>query len=161
MHGAKEAMQRAAQAVEIITMMMTSQPIRQIRTNAMSWRFHNALNKWGRENFAYGTRDCCQFTSFIVKEMTGVDYAEQFTYQSEKTAYQIVDEHEDLVGLFTHLLGEKNTAKVDGDPCIVNVEGVGQIAGVKYKEGVICLLKKGFVSISDEFVVAGWSVCHR
>ena len=93
--------------------------------------------------------------------MTGVDYAERFSYESEKSAYEIVGKHKDLVGLFTHLLGEKNTAEVDGDPCIVDVEGIGQVAGVKYKEGVICLLKKGFISISDEFVIAGWSVCHK
>lgn len=127
----------------------------------MSWKFQQALNAWGRENFEYGTRDCCQFASFIVREMTGVDYAERFSYESEKSAYEIVGEHKDLVGLFTHLLGEKNTAEVDGDPCIVDVEGIGQVAGVKYKEGVICLLKKGFISISDEFVIAGWSVCHK
>ena len=126
-----------------------------------SMQFHQALNDWGREQFEYGSRDCCQFVSFIVHKMTGKNYAKEFLYGSESSAYEIVEKHTDLVGLFTHLLGEKNCAEVDGDPCIVEIEGIGQVAGVKYKEGVICLLKKGFASVSGELIIASWKLCRQ
>ena len=46
-------------------------------------RVHTALNKWNRREFSYGDADCCQFAAFIVKELTGKDYSEQFKYQTD------------------------------------------------------------------------------
>lgn len=120
----------------------------------------SALNEWGRQKFDYGLVDCCQFTAFIAYKMTGIDYSKGFVYDSKKQAYQIISEHGDLIDLFCHILGYKpNGAINDGDPCIIELEGLGQVAGVKYGDEVICLLDRGFAKLPKETIKASWNLC--
>ena len=123
---------------------------------------HDALNKWGREDFDYGAVDCCQFTAFIVSEMTGKNYAEGLEYEDEKGAESLITRHGDLVGVLTYAIGEQpNKAETDGDPCVVDVDGIGQVAGIKYGETVVCLLQKGFIRLPEELIIASWNLCHK
>lgn len=133
-----------------------------IRETANSFALQKALNAWGRNQFNYGSVDCCQFTAFIVREMTGVNYAKGLNYKNEIGAEELIARHGDLVGVLTHAIGEQpNEAKADGDPCVVDVDGIGQVAGIKYGKTVICLLQKGFIRLPEELTIASWNLCHK
>ncbi len=132
------------------------------RTSSRSLALQKALNEWGRNNFEYGSVDCCQFTAFIVYKITGKNYADGLEYESELGADALIAKYGDLVGVLTRAIGEPpNQAESDGDPCVVDVDGIGQVAGIKYNETVICLLQKGFIRLPDNLIIAGWSVCHK
>lgn len=121
-----------------------------------------ALNEWGRNSFKYGSVDCCQFTAFIVYKMTGKNYADGLEYESELGADALIAKYGDLVGVLTRAIGEPpSEAKTDGDPCVVDVDGIGQVAGIKYGQTVICLLQKGFIRLPDNLIIAGWNLCHK
>ena len=49
-----------------------------------------ALCNWERQPFQYGVADCCRFTIFMVKELTGKDYSNQFAWSSEAEAEEII-----------------------------------------------------------------------
>jgi len=121
-------------------------------------RVHNALNKWKRREFSYGDADCCQFAAFIVKELTGKDYSEQFKYDSEAQAQVLVGREGELVDFISSILGDVSSDIKDGDPCIVDVPMIGQVCGVKLSDHVVCLTQKGMVQIPDRYLIAGWSV---
>ena len=121
-------------------------------------RVHNALNKWKRREFSYGDADCCQFAAFIVKELTGKDYSEQFKYDSEAQAQVLVGREGELVDFIGSILGDVSSDINDGDPCIVDVPMIGQVCGVKLSDHVVCLTQKGMVQIPDRYLIAGWSV---
>ena len=122
----------------------------------------DAINEWGRNRFDYGLIDCCQFTAFVAQRLTGRDYSEGFVYSSKRQAYDIIKKHGDLIDLFTHILGYKpNGAINDGDPCIIEMDGVGQIAGVKYGDSVVCLLEQGFARLPNHMIRASWTLCHK
>ena len=121
-------------------------------------RVHNALNKWKRREFSYGDADCCQFAAFIVKELTGKDYSEQFKYESEAQAEVLVGREGELVDFIGSILGDVSSDINDGDPCIVDVPMIGQVCGVKLSDHVVCLTQKGMVQIPDRYLIAGWSV---
>lgn len=121
-----------------------------------------ALNDWGRNDFQYGSVDCCQFTAFIVYKITGKNYADGLEYESELSADALIAKYGDLVGVLTRAIGEPpNKAKSDGDPCVVDVDGIGQVAGIKYGKTVICLLQKGFIRLPDNLIIAGWHVWRK
>ena len=117
-----------------------------------------ALNSWHRRDFNYGDADCCQFAAFIVKQMTGKDFATDFNYQSEAQAYEIVGKEGALVDFLQTLLGNPSTDLKDGDPCVVDLPIIGQVCGVKYKTNVVCLTDKGLTQIKDRYLLSGWSV---
>jgi hypothetical protein len=121
-------------------------------------KVHNALNKWKRREFSYGDADCCQFTAFVVKELTGKDYAEQFKYDSEAQAEVLVGREGELVDFIGSILGDVSSDINDGDPCIVDIPIIGQVCGIKLSDRVICLTEKGMTQIPDRYLVAGWSV---
>lgn len=115
-----------------------------------------ALNKWQRREFNYGDADCCQFAAFIVKELTGQDYAADFQYNSEQEADEIVNG--DLKSLIVSILGNESDQLKDGDPCLIEVPIVGQLMGVKLGDKIVALTQKGLIRISDRYLVCGWSV---
>ena len=117
-----------------------------------------ALNSWNRRDFNYGDSDCCQFAAFIVKQMTGKDFATDFNYQSEAQAYEIVEQEGTLADFLQTLLGNPSPELKDGDPCVVDLPIIGQVCGVKYKTNVVCLTDKGLTQIKDRYLLYGWSV---
>lgn len=121
-------------------------------------KVHTALNKWKRREFSYGDADCCQFAAFIVKELTGKDYSEQFQYDSEAQAELLVGREGELVDFIGSILGDVSSDIKDGDPCIVDIPMIGQVCGVKLSDRVVCLTQKGMVQIPDRYLIAGWSV---
>ncbi len=121
-------------------------------------RVHAALNKWQRRAFKYGDADCCQFIAFVVKELTGKDYAANFHYESEAQAEVLVGREGELVDFIGSILGQPIDKPKDGDPCIVDIPIVGQVCGVKLSDKVVCLTAKGMMRIPDRYLIAGWSV---
>ena len=90
-------------------------------------RVHAALNKWQRRQFRYGDADCCQFIAFVVKELTGKDYAANFHYESEAQAQVLVGREGTLLEFIGSILGEPSKTLQDGDPCVVRLPIVDQI----------------------------------
>ena len=121
-------------------------------------KVYAALNKWKRREFSYGDADCCQFAAFIVKELTGKDYAEQFKYESEAQAEVLIGREGELVDFIGSILGKASSDLKDGDPCIVDIPIAGQVCGIKLSDRVICLTEKGMIQIPDRYLIAGWSV---
>ena len=121
-------------------------------------KVYAALNKWKRREFSYGDADCCQFAAFIVKELTGKDYAEQFKYESEAQALLLVGREGELVDFIGSILGKASSDLKDGDPCIVDIPIAGQVCGIKLSDRVVCLTEKGMIQIPDRYLIAGWSV---
>lgn len=122
-----------------------------------------ALNKWERKEFNYGTVDCCQFTGFIVKELTGKDYLEDFYYNSETDAGTIINSFGDLIDTASSVLGRPTTdidSLPDGSPVIVIQHGM-QIMGVKLSDTAVCLVKKGMIRIPSDHIKVGWDVCLK
>jgi hypothetical protein len=121
-------------------------------------RVHSALNKWQRRQFNYGDADCCQFTAFVVKELTGRDYSSQFEYTSEAEAELIVGRKGELVDFIASVLGKASSDLKDGDPCVVDIPIAGQVCGIKLSDKIVCLTARGMVRIPDRYLLAGWSV---
>lgn len=121
-------------------------------------KVYAALNKWKRREFTYGDADCCQFAAFIVKELTGKDYASAFSYSSEGEAKALISQKGELVDFIGSILGKPSFELKDGDPCVVTLPIVGQACGVKLSEHIVCLTEKGMVRVPNRYLVAGWSV---
>jgi len=122
-----------------------------------------ALNKWERKDFDYGSVDCCQFTGFIVKELTGKDYLADFHYNSEDDAGTIINGFGDLIDTASSVLGNSTTDTdrlPDGSPVIVVLNGI-QIMGVKLSDTAVCLVKKGMIRIPSDHIKVGWDVCLK
>jgi len=119
-------------------------------------RVHAALNKWRRRDFKYGDADCCQFIAFVVKELTGKDYAADFQYESEVQAEMLVEREGDLVDFIGSILGKPVEQPEDGDPCVVDLPIVGQVCGIKLTDYIVCLTTKGMARVPDRYLIAGW-----
>jgi hypothetical protein len=117
-----------------------------------------ALNKWQRRQFNYGDADCCQFTAFIVNELTGHDYTADFIYQSEQEADNIINKFKGLKALIVSILGEPSQQLKDGDPCLVNIPLSGELMGVKLGSSIVALTQRGMIRIHERYLVCGWSV---
>ena len=120
-------------------------------------RVHAALNKWQRRQFKYGDADCCQFIAFVVKELTGKDYAANFHYESEAQAQVLVGRKGTLLEFIGSILGEPSKTLQDGDPCVVRLPIVDQICGIKLGDYVVCLTSHGMARVPERYVLAGWS----
>jgi len=65
---------------------------------------NEVVNTMTGANFKYGELDCCLFAALVAEKLTGKNYAEEFSYDSEEEAYQIIEEKGGLAGLLTYLL---------------------------------------------------------
>lgn len=119
----------------------------------------SALNDWKRREFAYGDADCCQFISFFIERFSGNNYAAQFDYASEAEAYELINQHGTLVDFLKHVLGTPSEHIEDGDPVVCRLPIVGDFAGVKLGNKVVCLTEKGFTQVSETTIVCGWHQC--
>jgi len=119
-----------------------------------------ALNKWERKDFDYGTVDCCQFAGFVVKDLTGKDYLADFHYNSEEDAESIIRDFGDLEDTATTVLGDPTEdikSLKDGCPVIVKLPGY-EVMGIKLGNDAVCLVKKGMIKIPQEYIASGWDI---
>lgn len=117
-----------------------------------------AINKWKRRDFRYGDSDCCQFTAFIVRELTGRDYAQPFSYDSEAEAYKFITEHGGLRDFAKSILGDESTNLKSGDPVIMRLPMVGELMGVLLGETIVSVCAAGLVRVDRRYLICGWSV---
>lgn len=129
--------------------------------NIIANKFLSSLNTWDKNDFQYGSTDCCQFASHVVKEITGEDHAAKFEYGSEEEAQQIIEQHNGLVGLISSLLGEPSKAEKDGDVCVLFIPSIGELLGVRYKGNVVCITEKGLKAVEYKYVIAEWAICRQ
>lgn len=124
-------------------------------------RVYAALNKWKRQPFDYGNADCFQFACFIIKQMTGKDYAYGYDYQSEQEAKKVIDrvgKTGSLSDALDNVFGNRTDDPRDGDPCVVKVPLVGEATGVKAKGFIVCLTEKGLTRVPMRYFLTGWRV---
>lgn len=135
--------------------MADRQPIQVSRTKVFS-----ALNRWDKGNFEYGKRDCVSFVVFMIRELYGLDYSEQITYQSETQAYRIIKKHGGFENLIDSVLGMPSNDSCDGDPVMFDHPISGLTMGVKLDNYVVATTKKGLTRVPSEYIVRVWK-CHR
>lgn len=118
-----------------------------------------AANKWKKRRFNYGEADCCQWAGFVVKELTGVDYLESFSYQDEASAYKIIEGNGSLKHTVSSVLGPPSKTLSDGDPCLVRMS-TGDLMGIKLGDKILCLCKNGIIQIDQDNLICGWNKCR-
>ena len=52
--------------------------------NIVANKLLSSLNSWEKGDFEYGSTDCCQFASHVVKEITGEDHASSLSISQKK-----------------------------------------------------------------------------
>lgn len=119
-----------------------------------------AINSWKRREFCYGDSDCCSFVAHVASELTGRDYRTFITYNSEQEAYSIIDSHGSFEALMDDVFKVRGQPR-DGDPCLMNIPIVGEIMGIKFNGGVVCVTKNGLIKIKERYIVRSWNLCHR
>lgn len=118
-----------------------------------------ALNAWQRRQFRYGDADCCQFIAHVIKHLGGEDHRDLFRYENEREAYQIISRFGTLTDFLRHVLGEPTKTLEDGDPVVCRLPTVGEFAGVKLGNQVVCLTQKGFARVKSSSIICGWNQC--
>jgi hypothetical protein len=119
------------------------------------------FNSWQRQQFSYGTTDCCQFVSSMIIHMGGPDYSAGWCYNSEDDASEIINKYGSLLGLAIHILGTPSEEILDGDPVLCKIPTVGEVMGVYFDKSVVCLTARGMIRIKSKYIIHGWSICHR
>ena len=118
----------------------------------------NAINKWNRRRFSYGDADCCQFTAFIVKQLTGRDYARQFSYSNEQEADALISAKGDLRDFAESILGEPTGGLKTGDPVIMRLPTIGQVMGILLGDNIVSVCERGLIRVDKRYLVCGWAL---
>jgi len=119
-----------------------------------------AISTWKCREFKYGDADCCSFVAHVASELTGEDYRKYITYKSESDAYDIIKAHGGFEALMDSVFKARGDPK-EGDPCLLKLPMVGEIMGIKYRDGVVCTTKSGLAEFSDRYIITGWNLCHK
>lgn len=99
------------------------------------------IDRWPHREFEYGRADCCRFTAFVARELTGMDYMAGFEYHSDHEAAEILRRSDGLTGALRGIFGEP-VPKTDlnpGDPILIAAGGVellGVYLGTAYVAGI-------------------------
>lgn len=118
----------------------------------------NAINKWNRRQFSYGDADCCQFTAFIVKQLTGRDYARQFSYSNQQEADALISAKGDLRDFAESILGEPTGGLKTGDPVIMRLPTIGQVMGILLGDKIVSVCERGLIRVDKRYLVCGWAL---
>ena len=115
-----------------------------------------AINKWQRRAFSYGDSDCCQFTAFVVRELTGRDYAKAFSYNNETEAYALINAHGSLRDFAGSILGVESLSIKTGDPVLMCLPIIGEVMGVMLGDTIVSVTKAGLMRVDKRYLVCGW-----
>lgn len=94
----------------------------------------------------------------MVNELTGKNYADQFSYSNETEASALIARQGNLLGFIGSILGKPADTTKDGDPCVLDLPIVGLACGIRLGQNVVCLTEKGMAQIPARYIVAGWAV---
>jgi len=131
-----------------------------LSTQVTSPKILAAFNKWEKGEFEYGTRDCVVFTAFMIKELHGVDYSHELIYGNEQQANEIIRAHKGFENLIDSVLGTPVEEPISGHPVMCDLPRIGLLMGVKFKESVAVVTKRGLTTIPDSYIVRSWE-CHK
>lgn len=92
----------------------------------------------------------------MVNELTGKNYAAQFSYRNETEANAIIAREGNLLGFIGSILGKPADTTKDGDPCVLDLPIVGLVCGIRLGQNVVCLTEKGMARIPARYIIAGW-----
>lgn len=108
---------------------------------------YDALNRWDPDGFVWGRSDCCQFASYVIRELTGRDLM-PWTYSSEQEAVDLIVAHGGLSQTVTAVLKREPVAVSllqPGDPVIWVAE-----QGDTFYEGLGVVLRNAFAWVSQK-----------
>ena len=129
-------------------------------TQVPSPKILSALNRWEKGDFEYGTRDCVVFTTFMIKELHGLDYSHELIYATEQQANEIIRAHNGFENLIDSVLGTPVEEPISGHPVMCDLPRIGLLMGVKLGEYVAVVTKRGLTTIPDRYIVRSWE-CHQ
>ena len=118
----------------------------------------DAINQWNRRQFSYGDSDCCQFAAFVVKQLTGRDYAEQFTYKTKEEADALISAQGDLRDFAQSILGAPTGNLKTGDPVIVELPTIGLAMGILIGDKIASVCERGLIRVDKRYLVCGWAL---
>lgn len=129
--------------------------------------FQAIMSRYEPAEFRYGAMDCCLFVMNVIRDVTGVDYAEPWrgSYSNELGAFRIIKKHGGLVNLLSTALGRQISpiwGVKPGDPVLIGppfverdtiAEGVGIYDG----STLVYLTEKG---LARALISAGRGCWH-
>lgn len=95
------------------------------------------LNEFIDKDYQLGIADCCQFAARYWFLMTGINHANEFSYQNRNEAIELLRKNIDLFGLVQNCLGEPNN--FEPQP--------GSVVVMKQKESIMVGVYNGFYVI--------------
>ena len=117
------------------------------------------ISRWSRRKFRYGAVDCCQFAGDIVREVTGRNPMDAFSYSSREEAEEIIRSHGGLEAAVSATLGEPvgTDQAEDGDVLMVDSEQ-GPAVATCYRGRAIVLTPNGPMDWPLQFATRCWKV---
>lgn len=116
----------------------------------------NALEQYRDAEFNYGTLDCCLFVLNVVRDFTGIDYAEPWRgrYSSERGALKIIMGYGGMSGLVSAVLGRMIRpiwSVKPGDPVLIGYplveqDSIGGGLGIYDGSTLVYLTEKGLAT---------------
>lgn len=131
--------------------------------NARQTAIRKALRAIATEEFRYGQTDCCQFAARVAQEITGVDHARLFHYDSETAAQSIINEFGSLEAMVTSVLGAPSLVEdlQDGDPVLVRLPVINQDAlGIRMRDKALCKTARNVIFVPAGHIITGWGLCQ-
>lgn len=121
------------------------------------------LNEQAGEPFAWGQLDCVQFSISAADEIAGKKHSAEFEYEDESSAQKLRDAYGGLVGLFSSVFGAPLPVEYldDGDPCLVEIPGIGELMGMWVNARAIVKSEGGTIDVPSSRVLKGWHVCLK
>ena len=125
-----------------------------------------AIEKWDQP-FQWGVGDCAQFTGYVVREVTGIDFLSSFAYADEKGAWDILSKEDGLRRLVTKILGEPvDLDKLeDGDPVLIVFEDPQkrwwQALAVLFCGTPVTYVGRAPLPVHGATIECGWHVCLK
>jgi len=114
----------------------------------------------GDQPFTWGAMDCCQLARAVFVAYRGHDPALGMDYTSKDEAEALMARHGGLAGLLTHILGEPCPVNETStaDVLLLKLPGVGELAGVRAKDGALVPLKVGLYRAPLRYALEGWRI---
>jgi hypothetical protein len=114
----------------------------------------------GDEAFEWGSMDCCQIARHLYILLHGEDPASHLQYDSEASALEIINQHGDLRGLLTSILGQpiEVSETQTADVLRLKLPHVGEIIGIRVPDGALVPVSRGFHKAQLRHAIEGWRI---
>ena len=124
-------------------------------------RIPEILQQYAGAEFKWGVLDCCLFAAAVVKELTGVDYAESWRgrYKSHMGALRMIAKHGSLESLVSSVCGEPVPPLLARRGAFV-LAGMpeGDAVGIADGDGAVFLAERGLIRVPLKHCKVAWNV---